>query len=34
VATLREGVELADEAIKSGKARAVLDQLVKGERGE
>ena len=34
VSTLREGVELADEAIKSGKARAVLDQLVKGERGE
>ena len=32
VATLREGVERADAALKAGKARAVLEQLIKGER--
>jgi anthranilate phosphoribosyltransferase len=31
VKTLREGVEKADAALKSGKPRAVLEQLVKGE---
>jgi anthranilate phosphoribosyltransferase len=31
VKTLREGVETAEEAIKSGKARGVLEQLIKGE---
>jgi anthranilate phosphoribosyltransferase len=32
VKTLREGVEKADAALKSGKPRAVLEQLVKGDR--
>jgi anthranilate phosphoribosyltransferase len=32
VTTLREGVERADDALKSGKPRAVLEQLIKGER--
>ena len=30
VKTLREGVERADAALQSGKAKAVLEQLVKG----
>src|SRR5262249_35059773 len=30
VKTLREGVELADGALRSGKARAVLEQLAHG----
>jgi anthranilate phosphoribosyltransferase len=30
VKTLREGVEKADAALKAGKPRAVLEQLVKG----
>src|SRR5262249_6613392 len=32
VRTLREGVEKADAALKSGKPRAVLEQLIRGER--
>jgi anthranilate phosphoribosyltransferase len=32
VKTLREGVERADAALKTGHARAVLGQLVRGER--
>jgi anthranilate phosphoribosyltransferase len=32
VQTLREGVEKAAAALASGKARAVLEQLIKGER--
>jgi anthranilate phosphoribosyltransferase len=28
--TLRAGVELAEEALRSGKAKAVLEQLVSG----
>jgi hypothetical protein len=34
VTTLREGVEQADEALKAGKPRAVLVQLIKGEQAE
>jgi anthranilate phosphoribosyltransferase len=30
--TLKEGVEKADAALKSGKPRAVLEQLIRGER--
>jgi anthranilate phosphoribosyltransferase len=32
VKTLKEGVEKADAALKSGKPRAVLEQLIRGER--
>jgi anthranilate phosphoribosyltransferase len=32
VKTLREGVERADAALKSGTPRAVLEQLIRGER--
>jgi len=33
VKTLREGVERADAAVRAGHARAVLESLVRGERG-
>ena len=29
VGSLRDGVERADEAVRSGKARSVLDQLAR-----
>jgi anthranilate phosphoribosyltransferase len=34
VKSLREGVELADEALKAGKPRAVLEQLTGGEQAD
>lgn len=33
VTTLREGVEKADASIKTGHARAILEQLIRSERG-